>query len=80
MKKILVSGCANCPYFKVWKDETGKVSSGECEHPSFYVKADMPTTGMPLRVFYCINETGRLSPDGSPYWCPLPNEEVKISK
>lgn len=74
MKKILVSGCANCPYLKIWKDENGNVSSGECEHPSLWVKADLPPAGVPKRVFYIINETGRLEPSGYPSWCPLPNE------
>lgn len=74
MKKILVSGCVNCPYFKIWKDEGGTISSGECKHPSFYVQAGLPGTGIPKRLFYCINETGRLEPGGSPSWCPLPNE------
>ena len=34
MKKILVSGCANCPYFIAWNDGEGNgfasISSGEC--------------------------------------------------
>lgn len=74
MKKILVSGCANCPYFEIWKDEEDNISSGECKHPSFYVKADLPITGIPKRLFYCINETGRLEPGNFPIWCPLPND------
>lgn len=76
MKKILVSGCINCPYFKVWNDGEGKISHGECEHPSFYVKVHIPTIGIPRRIFYCVNETGRLEPGGIPNWCPLPNEPI----
>lgn len=38
-KKLIVSGCANCPYLVVWNDgkENGwkSISSEECRHPSF---------------------------------------------
>lgn len=74
MKKILVSGCANCPYLKVYNNGDGKISSGECTHPSFYVKADLPIVGMMPREFLGFNENGSLVPNNMPIWCPLPDE------
>lgn len=83
MKKILVSGCANCPYLKVWRNENGELSSGECNHPSYYVNTELPTVRMGVEFFVvqCISPDGRnvstANPQKHPHWCPLPNEDVK---
>lgn len=48
MKKILVSGCANCPYLTVWNDGDGekepldRICSGDCRHPSFHKELGFP--------------------------------------
>lgn len=79
-KKIIVSGCANCPYLIVWNDgkENGidSVSSGECKHPSF--NKLLPGVHMNPSVFISYDTEGKA--DGTakarstPTWCPLPND------
>lgn len=86
MKKILVSGCANCPYLIVWQDGENNgfdsISSGECRHPSFQIRRDLPATRMSRSVFLEDDHTQDDKPIistkayGTPRWCPLPNEEV----
>lgn len=86
MKKIKISGCANCPYLSIYfyNSENGEphVSYGTCNHPSF--NKSLP--GMPLGAanfvaFGCqtIDEdysgtepTAYGVPDDTPKWCPLP--------
>lgn len=87
MKKILVSGCANCPYFIAWNDGEGNgfasISSGECCHPSFQIRKDLPATIMSRSVFLEEDLTKDDNPiigvkaNGIPCWCPLP-EEIQI--
>lgn len=48
MRKILVSGCANCPYLTVWddgneeKEPHDRICSGDCRHPSFHKELGFP--------------------------------------
>ena len=79
-KKIIVSGCANCPYLIVWNDGKANcidsVSSGECKHPSF--NKLLPGVHMHPSVFISYDTEGKA--DGTanarstPTWCPLPND------
>ena len=87
MKKILVSGCANCPYLIVWKDGEGKgfesIRRGECRHPSFQFHRELPAAMMSRSEFLEFDHTKDNEPVssvkayGAPYWCPLP-DEIKV--
>ena len=87
MKKILVSGCANCPYFIVWNDGEGKgfesIKHGECRHPSFKIHRDLPAAIMSRADFLEFDykqadmPVSNVKAHGIPRWCPLPNEEVR---
>jgi hypothetical protein len=88
-RKIIVSGCANCPYLTVWNDGEGNginsISSGDCRHPSFNKECSPPR--FPPTVFFQYTEENvdgeRLNysnvfgtkPAGIPDWCPLPNDK-----
>ena len=84
MKKILVSGCANCPYLIIWnngdesKDPIDRICYGECTHSSFNKELNRPIIS---REVFLPNvkpfagptsELRRMSPSGIPEWCPLP--------
>ena len=84
MKKILVSGCANCPYLRVYDNGSNQgfnsISHGECAHPSFVIKRDLPSA-MVLTVEFLASGSGsdynnitNVNPQGHPDWCPLPDE------
>lgn len=87
MKKILVSGCANCPYLIVWQDGEDKgfesIKHGECRHPSFRIHKDLPAAIMSRAAFLEFDYTKDNEPVsnvkacGTPRWCPLPNEDVE---
>jgi hypothetical protein len=85
-KKIIVSGCANCPYLTVWNDGKGNsydsICSGSCNHPSF--NKELLTPHMCPTVFfqYSIETVGsderqgevvETKPGVTPTWCPLPD-------
>lgn len=84
MKKILVSGCANCPYFIVWDNGEGKgfesIKHGECRHPSFRIHRDLPAAIMGKAAFLEFDVSkddepvSNVKASGTPPWCPLPNE------
>ena len=80
MKKILVSGCANCPFVKIRLDKNGRNLSCECTHPSFAAVARFYTLtmGADFIVIRGINNAGAdvstMRPNYYPDWCPLPNE------
>lgn len=80
MKKILVSGCANCPYLNIWNNGEGNgvdsITGGDCSHPSFSNQLMRPRmTGNVFLHFdprddkVCGTKVG-----GTPDWCPLPHE------
>lgn len=79
-KKIIVSGCVNCPYLIVWNDgmDNGidSVTSGECRYLSF--NKLLPGVRMNPSVFISYDAEGKA--DGTanarstPTWCPLPND------
>lgn len=84
MKKILVSGCANCPYLIVWNDGENNgfesIVRGECRHPSFQIKRDLPPATMDPVVFLDHlypkgEERIFLNAGRTPGWCPLPTEK-----
>lgn len=89
MKKILVSGCANCPYLRVFDDgeDNGikSISHGECHHPSFKIHKALPAAMMIRSVFLEFDHTkdddpvSNVKAYGVPHWCPLPNEPVIYS-
>lgn len=86
MKKIIVSGCSNCPFLIVWNDGEGNgmdsICSGSCTHPS--LNKELPQPRFPSTVFlrYEVESVDdeRLDaskvfdvrPSGTPDWCPLP--------
>ena len=85
-KKIIVSGCANCPYLTVWNDGQGNgydsICTGTCKHPSF--NKELLTPQMRSTVFFqysmeVVNSDERhgevvsTKPGNTPDWCPLPN-------
>ena len=90
MKKILVSGCANCPYLIVRQDGEDKgiesINFGECRHPSFRIHKDLPAAIMGRAAFLEFDYTKDNKPvsnvkaDGTPHWCPLPNEYVEYNQ
>ena len=83
MKKILVSGCANCPYLRVFNDGSddgfNSIVRGECTHPSFKIHRDLPVAMMSAGEFliYKNEDATTVNPQGHPCWCPLP-EEIQI--
>ena len=87
MKKILVSGCANCPYLRVFDDGAGNgydsIVHGECTHPSFKIRTELPGAMVTPTEFLAYgsgaecNKITNVKPQGTPPWCPLP-EEIQI--
>ena len=90
-KKIIVSGCSNCPYLTVWNDGEGNgvdsVTSGSCGHQSFNKELLTPKISATL-LFQYDHEyiTGEraedskvyaVKPGTTPDWCPLPNDYDK---
>lgn len=80
MKKILVSGCINCPYLTVYNNgqENGidSISSGEYKHPSFHKELLNPIINSTVFIEYTVGEpalaiSGKIK---TPDWCPLPND------
>lgn len=82
MKKILVSGCVNCPYLTIWYDggeDINYISRGICNHPSFPKSLQPPTIGCNVLLSYNPNtgEIDGIHPNRTPDWCPL-SDDVKI--
>ncbi|MCX4301698.1 MAG: hypothetical protein OSJ35_05650 [Alistipes sp.] len=86
MRKILVSGCANCPYLTVWNDGNeekephDRICSGDCRHPSFHKELGFPHFNrevfLPDTEIPTSDTKVRLvDPAGTPDWCPLPKED-----
>ena len=87
MKKIIISGCCNCPYLTVWNDGTSKgkesIVQGSCNHPSFNKELLTPYFSSTIFFKYQTENTAGervdfsdvycLKPNGMPEWCPLPN-------
>ena len=83
-KKIIVSGCVNCPYLQIWNDGQGNgidsIKSGQCKHPSF--NKELPGVYMNSTVFISYDLEGKAdgkanSPDTTT-WCPLPNDKEEF--
>lgn len=86
MRKINVSGCANCPYMLVNFDNSSlepiHISSGTCTHPSFNKSLPQMRIGPANLIEYeyrnqgddfsGTEETGYGNPNETPQWCPLP--------
>lgn len=66
MRKIVVSGCSNCPYI-VFQKEKDNFTTGVCRHPSFCVSQDAILPSIELDE--CI------PPGATPSWCPLPIDD-----
>lgn len=66
MKKIRVSGCANCPYMRMRSVKDGNYEAN-CLHPSF---SDNPLCHTPPVSEYLDITKFRRTPD----WCPLDND------
>lgn len=82
-KKIIVSGCANCPYLIIWNDGLGNgldsITTGECRHPSF--NKELPGTRMsPIFIGYDADgkADGTAIAYASPDWCPLDDRDDSI--
>jgi PHP family Zn ribbon phosphoesterase len=85
-RKIIISGCSNCPYLTVWNNGEEKgiesIVYGSCEHPSFDKELLKPRFKSTIFFKYEIEDTERnridmsnvaeTIPDGMPTWCPLP--------
>ena len=90
-RKIIVSGCSNCPYLTAWNNGEGNgiesIVSGSCGHPSFNNQLLNPH--FPSTVFFQykmedtdgnrvdFSDVHELKPNGLPKWCPLPIDEQK---
>lgn len=85
MRKIAVSGCANCPYLTVHYNNSrldNQIVFGSCKHPSFNNHLPEMRIGPTKFIEYeatTIDDdysgeepTGYGSPDTTPKWCPLP--------
>lgn len=70
MKKLLISGCANCPYLNVWNDGLGNgvesITSGTCNHPSWHKELPKP------KIEAAVLLEQKEYKIGCPHWCPLP--------
>jgi len=83
MKKILVSGCCNCPYLILWNDGEGNgmdsIKSGECRHPSFNSQLPNPQFLSPVIFKYDSEifplQVESVKANATPTWCPLPENE-----
>jgi len=85
MKKILVSGCINCPFLQVWNDGQGNgidsITSGQCNHPSFHKELLKPKMSPNVFISYIPNSDSDIKNEWvdqgkikTPDWCPLPND------
>ena len=88
-KKIIVSGCANCPYLTVWNNGEGKgingIVHGSCNHPSWNRELLSPVFDSEVFFQYeaenvdgervDFSDVSRLKPDQTPQWCPLPDNK-----
>ncbi len=79
-KKIIVSGCSNCPYLIVWNDGEGNgqesITKGECRHPSYHNELPNPLFDAPVFLHYAISghKVTGVKATGRPESCPLPDD------
>ena len=86
MRKIIVSGCASCPYFTAWNNGEGNgvdsIVAGSCSHPQFNRELLKPQFGSTVFFKYEVENTQgervnfsnvhAVKPNATPAWCPLP--------
>ena len=87
-KKIIVSGCSNCPYLQVGRngenDGLKSIVVGTCKHPSFNRELISPYFHSSIFFQYQSVDTDgnrvdysdvhSLRASGTPNWCPLPSD------
>ena len=77
MKKIIVSGCCNCPYLTLWNNGEGNgidsITTGDCSHPSFNKQLFPPKFNCTVVLYYDTEGKAKnTNADKTPEWCPLP--------
>jgi len=85
MKKIIVAGCANCPYLQLWNDGTGKgiesLSTAQCKHPVWNRELLHPSFDSDWILIREVKLVDGKAVNGdiqdinatyTPKWCPLP--------
>lgn len=79
MKKILVSGCANCPYLTLWNDGKGNGAEslvhGTCKYSGWSKELPNPSFEVNGRLILAVvkdNEIfSEIDATYTPKWCPL---------
>ena len=80
-KKIIVSGCSNCPYLIVWNDGNGNgidsITRGTCNHPSYHKELPKPEFFASVFLHYEVDGSEKVSglkARDTYSGCPLPDD------
>ena len=69
MANVIVTSCADCPFFSQDGDACRSYCGAEFDHPYFYHNCG-----------YSACASISVLPDGSPEWCPLRKKTIVVKR